>query len=171
MITKDATFSLVVDYDRSHRDGIKVGKFQIVNLDEDGDEFDWGDRVNDICLTGPGKKEVAFRYFYFGRWTGEEEVIAEMEKEGYRPATLKELLAVVEQRPELREMKKTKDDRISLMAFGSDWGPGNCPHCAYACHHHHVASFWINSLGRGMGLFMNRGQGMDPSWYSLGVHK
>ncbi|KKQ55319.1 MAG: hypothetical protein US74_C0035G0012 [Parcubacteria group bacterium GW2011_GWA2_38_13] len=164
MITKDLTFSLMVDYDRPYEDGIAACNFRGVNLDF-SDDLWYGEVrfLENHYLTGRGKKEVFFRYFYFGRWISSMKVIAEMENEGYRPAVLKELLAVVEQRQEFRESSKAE-----LLALGTDWPVGRCPHCADSCHHHNVASL---NVGRGMGVLVGREQNWDPEGYFLAVRK
>lgn len=175
MLTRNTTFTLVVDYDRPHEDGIVAGNFQVVNLDEKG-VTNWrsfddgvGHVVKNQYPTLQGKKRVTFRYFHFGRWIFPEEVIAEMEKEGCRPAVLKELLAVVEQRSELQEPKKGDDLDVCLMALGSEWEPFSCSHCYDNCHHHYVACLAFSSFGRIMGVCMSRGQASEPSVYFLAV--
>lgn len=97
------TLRIVVDYGLSLEQMIAAGK------------YDWS--YSEITakrfpLKGIGKVELEPKLFYFGREMSSDDVIAEMDKEGFRPCTIEELLAIGEQHPELQR-------KFPLVALGS----------------------------------------------------
>lgn len=102
-------FTLVVDYTRSVKDSIAVGK------------YDWKDKDKDITDKNfplaeheVGTKEQMFTLYHFGKNTQSDWVIAQMAKDGKHPATLRELLAFGEDNPELQR-------EFPIIALGSVW--------------------------------------------------
>ena len=98
-------FNLTVDFNRSVEDGIKAGK------------YDWksdGITSEHFSSQETGMAEVAVELFHFSKDMETEGVLKEMEKKGYRPATLKELLAFGEKYPDLQR-------KFPIIAFGSVW--------------------------------------------------
>ncbi len=94
-----------VNYDRSIADGIAAGK------------YDWKD--TDITekrysRSGSGTQEVTFSLVHFGKNTSTKDALAELDRRGFRPATLQELLAVGVQHPE-------KQKAFPIIALGSVW--------------------------------------------------
>ena len=99
-----ATSKLVVNYDRSIEDSVKAGKYDDTNSSITDKNFP----SSEI-----GEKEVEFGMFHFNKvMDSSEDVIAEMKKVGFRPATMKELFAYGEKNPE--EQRK-----CPIIALGS----------------------------------------------------
>lgn len=97
------TLRIVVDYSLSLEQMIAAGKYDWKNDDITAKRFP---------LKGNGKVELEPKLFYFGRDMSSDNVIAEMDKEGFRPCTIEELLAIGEQHPELQR-------KFPLVALGS----------------------------------------------------
>lgn len=99
-VTKALSFLIstqkqVVNYDRSIKDSLKAG------------HFDWTNSgITDVNFPFPsdkqGKREVEFGLFHFKKVTQSDDNIAKMKAEGFRPATIKELLAFGEENPEVQ---------------------------------------------------------------------
>jgi hypothetical protein len=90
-----ATYKVMIDYGRSIVDSVKAGKYDWVNeaitdANFPNTEFD---QVG-------GEKEIGL--FHFKRNISSEDVIASMKAEGFRPATMRELLGFGEHNPELQ---------------------------------------------------------------------
>ncbi len=80
-----------VNYDRSIVDSIKAGA------------YDWSNgKITDVNFPSSekGTQEVEFGLFHFNRDISSEDAKAGMKAEGFRPATMKELLAYGEKHPE-----------------------------------------------------------------------
>ena len=97
------TLRIVVDYSLLLEQMIAAGKYDWSNSDITAKRFP---------LKGSGKVELEPKLFYFGQDMSSEKVIAEMDKEGFRPCTIEELLAIGEQHPELQR-------KFPLVALGS----------------------------------------------------
>jgi len=103
---------LLVDYDKSLDDEIRSAKYSFPNralspINEENFPQ---------SKEGHGKKRLVVRVFNFpGRKViHSHEAIREMAQEGYRPATLRELMVFSEARPKFKEEYK-------LVALGSVW--------------------------------------------------
>lgn len=97
------TLRITVDYSLSLEQMIAAGKYDWSNSDITAKRFP---------LKGSGKSELEPKLFYFGQDMSSEKVIAEMDKEGFRPCTIEELLAIGEQHPELQR-------KFPMVALGS----------------------------------------------------
>ena len=86
-----ATSKQVVNYDRSIADSLKAGKYDRPNIDITDANFP---------STETGERKVEFGVFHFNKDTESDANIAQMEEEGFRPATMKETLAYGEKNPE-----------------------------------------------------------------------
>lgn len=106
--------NLVVDYDRSVEDGVKAGKYNGLNRDITSSHFPSNES---------GTKEVSVELVDFEQDMKTAWVIAKLDKAGMRPATLKELLALGEKCPEIR-------NGYEIIILGSIWqksdGYPNC---------------------------------------------
>ena len=100
-------FTIVVDYARS----LENSKNEYDDADKDitDDHFP---KAEWEC----GKKEQSFALYHFDKSVNPDDVVAEMDKDGMRPATLRELLAFGRNNPELQL-------QFSIAALGSAW---NC---------------------------------------------
>ena len=99
------TFKVVVDYGQSLAEMISAGKYGWVNSDIIQKHFP---------VEGSDQKEVELVLFHFGRVMTSEQVIAEMDEAGYRPAPIEDLLSLGASYPELQ-----KD--FPVAALGSVW--------------------------------------------------
>ncbi len=99
------TFQVLVDYGKTLQEMIEEGKYDWVNDNITQENFP---------LQGKGKEDLQIELFHFGRAVTSKEAIEEMEKAGFRPATLPELLALGAKHPDLQ-----KD--FLIVALGSRW--------------------------------------------------
>ena len=86
-------------------DRIARGKYNWVNSDITEKHFP---------TNIPADYDAEYRLFHFNRDISSENAIKEMEKEGYRPAILPELLILGETQPELQK-------EFQIVALGSVW--------------------------------------------------
>lgn len=100
-----SALSVVVNYDLSLNGMIKAGKYDWVNQDITAEHFP---------IKGEGESKLNLEFFHFNRIMESDEVFAEMDEAGYRPATIEELLALGAQYPE--EQRK-----YFIVALGSVW--------------------------------------------------
>jgi len=105
----ESVFSIVVDYSLSLAEMVKAGKYDWVNDDITAKHFP---------AKGEGKKELAIELIHFNRRTSSEEALQEMDKQGFRPATIEELLALGSAYPELQR-------KFPIAALGSVWQDPN----------------------------------------------
>lgn len=80
-------------------------------------KYDWKNEhitAEHFPVKGKGKKEIEITLFHFGRKITSKPVIVEIDKEGYRPAIIEELLALGSTYPELQE-------QFPIVALGSVW--------------------------------------------------
>ncbi|MDP3999550.1 MAG: hypothetical protein Q8P76_03085 [bacterium] len=96
---------LAVDYSQSLSDTIKACEFDRINSDITEKHFPINKRPNG---------EVDTKMFHFNRPITSGQAIQEMDKEGYRPAELPELLAYAKNNPD--EQRK-----YPIVALGSVW--------------------------------------------------
>lgn len=110
---------LTVRYGRSIADGIAAGKYDWVN--ENITQKNFPDSQSGVA-------EVEIHLLHFGKLMSTAQVLAEIEKQNFRPATLQELLAVGEQHSELQR-------EFPIVALGSVWqipsGPRDVVPCLF----------------------------------------
>ena len=101
-------FDLSIDYSRTVQEMINAGNYGWTNNNITEKHFPLPTELN-------GKKvSVLTKLFHFNRLISSNDAIAEMDKVGYRPATLPELLALGETHPEIQK-------EFSVVALGSVW--------------------------------------------------
>lgn len=126
------TYPLIIDYSRSVEDGIKAGNYDWVNNDIISKNFPSQEK---------GPSEVNIELIHFNKEMTTGQVLAELEKTGYRPATLKELLALGEKHPDPQR-------EFPIIAPGSVWqDPNGCRHCPYldgSGSEHRLVLHWID---------------------------
>lgn len=88
-------FPVVVDYSRSLKDSIAAGCYDWVNSGITQEHFP-------AEKDEQGTKEQSFTLYHFGEETESNWVIAQMDRDGKRPATIRELLAFGEANPEFQ---------------------------------------------------------------------
>ena len=99
------TNTYLVDFDQNLQESIVANNYDWVNYDITTDHFPPSeDEV--------GKREQNFKIYHFKKEVESDFVIAEMEKDQRRPATLRELLAYGKANPELQR-------KFSIIALGS----------------------------------------------------
>ncbi len=97
-------FTLVVDYGRSIKEGIATGKYS--KKDENITDENFLPAKHE-----QGRKEQTFVFFHYDN-AEDHLVIAQMEKDDKRPATLRELFAFCEAHPDFRK-------NFTIVALGS----------------------------------------------------
>jgi hypothetical protein len=98
-----AVFTVLVDYSQSLGQMIRAGEYDEVNGDINPRNF---------RLEGTGCREVELTLVQFSRAMGPLELVMLMEKRGYRPATIEELLAFGKEKRDLQRS-------IPIVALGS----------------------------------------------------
>ena len=141
---KTDEIALTVDYSQTVQEMINAGNYGWTHREITEKHFPLPTELNgkQVPVTNVTK------LFYFNRNISSEAAISEMDKAGYRPATLAELLALGEAHPELQRQfpivalgsvwRDTRDDRrVPVLDFGGnerrlslrwfDYGwPGRC---------------------------------------------
>jgi len=121
-------YSITVDYNRSLAEMIEAGNYDWFNDDINRENFP---------VSGESKHQVPVTLFHFDRYIKSDDAIAEMKKEGYRPAKIEELLALGSAQPDLQR-------EFPIIALGSAWrnldGPRDVP------------ALWSNTGGRSLHL-------------------
>lgn len=102
-------FPVVVDYTQTLKQMISAGKYDWANDNITAEHFP---------INGTGKEENDITLFHFNRSISSNDAIAEMDKAGFRSATIEELLALGASQPELQK-------QFPIVALGSVWpSPG-----------------------------------------------
>lgn len=101
----DNVFPITVDYNRSLIEMIKAGRYDWVHSDINAKHFP---------LKGKGKHELTAILFPFNYDIETDDAIAEINKQGYRPGLIEELLALGEKYPDLQK-------EFPIVALGSVW--------------------------------------------------
>ena len=127
------TFKLTVDCSQSLKQMIQAGKYDWVNDDITAKHFP----PPAGGQGGKGKVEAVFELAHFNKYISSEDAIAELKKQGFRPAKIEELLAFGEKYPE--EQRK-----YPIVALGSVWQDWSG--------YRRVASLWCAGSSRGLGL-------------------
>jgi hypothetical protein len=127
----DNTYPLSVDYGRSVENGVKAGCYDVVNSDITSRNF---------TTNRKGTAEVAVELVHFNRYVSTNEALRELNRMGYRPAELHELLAFGEKYPEVQR-------EFPVVALGSVWhGRDGCryvPYLDWFGSERYLDLFWI----------------------------
>ena len=99
------TYEVVVDYSHTLTEMIESCHLDWKNSDIIPEYFP---------IEGEGCQKVKVTLFHFNRKMSTEQAASEMEEQGYRPATLPELLALGAAQPDLQK-------RFPILALGSGW--------------------------------------------------
>lgn len=99
------TYSLIVDYERSAENAVMAGRYDWSDLDIISRNFP---------ITRRGKSKVAVELIHFNRYISTDEALRELDRMGYRPAELNELLAFGEKYPDVQR-------GFPVIALGSVW--------------------------------------------------
>lgn len=109
LVNAKPAYDVVVNCNRSRAEMIKAGNYDWVNDDITKRNFPVEDK-------GEKKKNIVL--FHFNKYMESDDVIAEMNKAGYRPANADEILALGEAHPDLQR-------EFPIVALGSVWrSPG-----------------------------------------------
>lgn len=109
-------FRLVVNYDESVETLVKRGKYDWTNDSITSKNFP---------TKRTGTSEVVVELVYLNRAVSTDEALAELDRMGFRPAELKELLVLGAEQPELQR-------EFPIVALGSVWQyPDGDRRCAY----------------------------------------
>ena len=139
-------FRVLVDYCRSLEDMIAIGKYDHVNSDINAKHFP---------IAKHGREDVAIEPVHFNRGISSDNALRELDKMGFRPATLPELLAFGEKYPDVQR-------RFPIVALGSVWRSLDGGRC--------VPYLWGVSHGRGLDLGWFEG-GWDAGYRFAAVRK
>lgn len=99
------TYLVSVDYGLSVEDAVKLGRYDWTNSEITSKHFPTNRK---------GKADVAVELIHFNRVVSTDEALRELDKAGYRPAELHELLAFGEKYSELQR-------EFPIVALGSVW--------------------------------------------------
>ncbi len=121
-------YKVTVDYKQTVIQMIQAGKYDWINDDITAERFP---------IQGEGEKEVEVTLFHFGWKISSETAISAMDKAGYRPATIEELLALGSSHPRLQ-------GQFPVMALGSAWQDSDRGRC--------IPCLDWGSSGRSLGL-------------------
>ena len=98
-------YLLSVDYGRSVEDGVRAGRYDWANSDINSRNFP---------TERKGPAEVEVELVHFNRGISTDEALGELDRMGYRPAEVHELLAFGEKYPEVQI-------EFPVVALGSVW--------------------------------------------------
>lgn len=119
-------YTLTVNYDLSIEEMVEAGKYDKANPNITSDNFP---------VAGHGSKELVTKTIHYDYYITTEEVIADLDKRGLRPATPAKILKFGEMYPNLQE-------EFPIIALGQIW--------AYLNGHRDVIA--LDSDGRGRDL-------------------
>lgn len=126
-------FKVTVDYSQSIAEMVAAGKYDWKNDDITEKHFP----SPKLPAGFPTKVELNLELIHFNRVISSDEALAELKKQGLRPATLRELLAFAVSYPE-------KQREFPIVALGSVWRRWDGSRC--------VPCLWGGSVGRYLGL-------------------
>ena len=107
------TNPITVNYGLSVEDAVKLGRYDWANIEITGNNFP---------TTRRGKIEVVVELIHFNHVISTKDALNELDKMGYRPAELHELLAFGEKHPDVQ-------CEFPIMALGSVWQDRNGFRC------------------------------------------
>ncbi|MBI2448138.1 hypothetical protein HYV44_01060 [Candidatus Microgenomates bacterium] len=99
------TYKVVLDCGKTIAQMLKEGEYDWMNEDITDEHFP-------VVGTEAGEGEITL--FHFGKWMSSKNAIAEMAKEGYRPANATKLLALGKAQPDLQR-------EFPIVALGQTW--------------------------------------------------
>lgn len=105
LVTARPSYDIVVNCNRSRAEMIKAGKYDWTNDDINEKNFPF---------EGKGERKESIILFHFNKTMQSDDVIVEIDKEGYRPANADEILALGEKHPSLQR-------EFPIIALGSVW--------------------------------------------------
>lgn len=136
---------IVVDYDMSIEETIKLGKYGEIGPHLTSQNFP---------TERKGKAEIKMELIQFNRSISTEEVLKELDQMGYRPTELKELSALGAMCPDLQKVIALG----SVLFFPTDGS-------------HHAPAFTFNKDGkRSLNIYW-LGNNWSKSWRFAAVHK
>jgi hypothetical protein len=130
----NAPFSAPIVYDQPEFEELKRRFPAYVNPDYKGKRFDPIERCKGVSKEN---REVAFEYVHMARDASTDEVLAEMDRRGLRPALFEEILGFAEKYPD--EQRK-----YPIVALGSESGVDGSRYVAY---------LWFGDSGRSLDLY------------------
>lgn len=113
--------TLQVDYERSIEEGIKAGCYDWVSSKIIDSKF---------AVVRQGIKEVSILFLHFNKLISTDSVLKELQRKGYQPANLQELLSIGEHFPDIQR-------QFSIVALGSIYrsaGDITYAPCLSSCH-------------------------------------
>lgn len=127
------SYPVAINYDRSVEDGVKAGNYDWKNDDITSKNF---------LSQKSGTKEAMVELFHYGKDMSTDKVLADLDKQGYRPTTLKELLALGEKHPDLQR-------EFPIIGLGSVWQYSNgyryCPYLYWDGSERYLDLYWVGN--------------------------
>jgi hypothetical protein len=131
-----ATFTVTVDETVSVEDTVKTGKFDWSNDNITSKNFP--------KITDGQKSDREVTIFHFNKTVYSESVIAEMDKAGYRPANIWDLIGLAIKEPDLQR-------KFPIVAFGSVCGLGGDRRVPFLYEFSSECSLNLDYFGNGWG--------------------
>ena len=103
--TASNTYPLSVNYGMSVEDAVKLGRYDWANSDITSRNFP---------TKRTGKADLTIKFMQFNRAISTEDALRELDRMGYRPAELHEILAFGEKYPDVQR-------EFPIVALGSVW--------------------------------------------------
>jgi len=134
-------YLLSVNYRRSVEDAVKAGRYDWTKSDITSRNFP---------TKRKGTAEVAVELVHFNRSISTDEALSELDRMGYRPAELHELLAFGEKYPEVQR-------EFPVVALGSVWqyryGDRRVPYLFRLGSERYLNLYWFGDDGGGVFRF------------------
>lgn len=105
VVVEHPSFAVLVDYSRTLAQMIAAGRYDWVNPDITEEHFP---------VKGEGRKTVKVVLFHFNKVMTSDQVIIELDAQGYLPARIEELLGLGEGKPKLQ-------NEFPIIGLGSSW--------------------------------------------------
>lgn len=99
------SYPITIDYEQSLEEMVKAGAYDWKNSDITSEHF---------LIDGNGVVERTTDLVHFNRSISTDDALAELDKQGFRPATIEELLAFGSTNPEIQR-------QFPIIALGSVW--------------------------------------------------
>ena len=107
------SYSITIDYGKTLEEMVKAGAYDWKNSDITSEHFP---------IDGNGMVECTTELVHFNRSISTDDALAELDKQGFRPATIEELLAFGSTNPEIQR-------QFPIIALGSVWASRGGDRC------------------------------------------
>lgn len=140
LMPDDNVYSLPVNYGMSVEDAVKLGRYYWANPDITSRNFP-------TKRTGTAEIVIVVEFIHFDRMLSTAEALRELDRMGYRPAELHELLAFGEKYPDVQ-------CKFPIVALGSIWQDRDG--------YRYASYLYVDGLKRSLNLFL-----IKNDWHDL----